>query len=220
MRPSALRTTALLLASVYCAPAPGAPQPAQSEPIIGLPCEGCEAVFEGLPEALTSRARIAPEDEPGESMVIEGTVRDAGGRATPGIIVYAYQTDARGIYPPDERLAGMAAARHGRLRGWTMTDDGGRYRFDTIRPASYPDNVTPAHVHMHVIEPGCCTYYIDSIHFDDDPRLSTEERAEAEEGRGGSGLIRPQRDEQGAWIVTRDIVLGERVPGYPTRDRR
>jgi protocatechuate 3,4-dioxygenase beta subunit len=30
------------------------------EPIVGGPCEGCEAVFEGVPEHLVSRARIAP----------------------------------------------------------------------------------------------------------------------------------------------------------------
>jgi hypothetical protein len=30
------------------------------EPIFGLPCEGCGAVFQGLPAALTPTARITP----------------------------------------------------------------------------------------------------------------------------------------------------------------
>ena len=68
---------------------------------------------------------------------------------------------------------------------------------------------------MHVIEPGCCTYYIDSIQFDDDPRLTPEERARADEGRGGSGILTPVRDADGAWAVRRDIRLGAGVPGYP-----
>jgi len=115
-----------------------APTPPR-EPIVGLPCEGCEAVFEGLPATLLSTARIAPADEPGERMRIEGTVFDENGKPLPGVIVYAYHTDAHGIYPRNETEPGPAGRRHGRLRGWAKTDEKGRYRFDTIRPAGYPD---------------------------------------------------------------------------------
>jgi len=197
-----------------CAEAQERPE-AGREPIVGLPCDGCEAVFEGLPEELESSARLAPEGEPGEPMRIEGTVRDPEGRPAAGIVVYAYHTDARGIYPRDEARRGQPAHRHGRLRGWAETDAEGRYRFDTIRPASYPDARTPAHVHMHVIEPGCCTYYIDEIEFLDDPRLPPEARRREVDARGGSGLVMPEKDEDGVWVVTRDIVLGEHVRGYP-----
>ena len=185
------------------------------EKIVGLPCEGCEAVFEGLPDVLTPSARIAPKDEPGQAMRIEGTVRDRKGQPRRDVIVYAYHTNVRGVYPKDERLRGQAAFRHGRLRGWVKTDEQGRYRFDTIRPGGYPDGTTAAHVHMHVIEIGSCTYYIDSIKFKDDPRLSEEVRKRPVRGRGGSGLVMPKRDEAGVWIVRRDIVLGERIPGHP-----
>jgi len=134
--------------------------------------------------------------------------------------VYAYHTDARGIYPRDEAVRGTASYRHGRLRGWVRTNDFGRYEFETIRPASYPNSDIPAHVHMHVIEVECCTYYIDSIHFEDDPRLSRQKRAEYTTGRGGSGLVRPVRDDNGVWVVTRDISLGNDVPNYPGIARR
>lgn len=184
------------------------------EPIISLPCEGCEAVFQGLPDTIASGARIAPQAEPGEPMRIEGTVYDRRGEPVPGVIVYAYHTDARGIYPPNERFPGQAAYRHGELRGWARTDDRGRYRFDTIRPASYPDSDIPAHVHMHLIEPGCCTYYIESIHFADDPLLPADQRRRLREGRAGDSLVRPTRNDDGVWIVSRDIVLGEGVEGY------
>jgi protocatechuate 3,4-dioxygenase beta subunit len=187
------------------------------EPIIGLPCEGCEAVFEGLPQTLSSRARIAPKDEPGEPIRIEGTVRDRQGRPAAGVIVYAYHTDVKGIYPGDESLRGRAAYRHGRLRGWTQTDGQGRYVFDTIRPAGYPDSGIPAHVHMIVIEPGCCAYFIDDIHFDDDPRLSPDKRKQASPGVGGPGIVTPRKDSSGVWVVGRDILLGEKIPGYPPR---
>ena len=84
------------------------------EPIIGGPCEGCEHVFVGLPDTLSWRARIAPGDEPGEALVIEGTVRTPDGNPAAAIIVYAYQTDANGIYP-------RGTTRHGSLRAWTRT---------------------------------------------------------------------------------------------------
>ncbi|UCF68791.1 MAG: hypothetical protein JSV80_05745, partial [Acidobacteriota bacterium] len=145
---------------------------------------------------------------------IEGIVFDDNGRPATGVIVYAYHTDAGGVYPRDEDLRGHAAYRHGRLRGWVQTDERGRYRFETIRPASYPNSTIPAHVHMHIIEVGCCTYYIDSVKFDDDPLLSPVERKQLATGRGGSGLVAPRRDANGVWIVRRDIRLGEGVPGY------
>lgn len=96
------------------------------------------------------------------------------------------------------------------------TDEQGRYHFDTIRPAGYPDTNIPQHVHMHVIEVGRCTYYIDDIHFEDDPRLTPAQKRQLNAGRGGSGLAMPRR-EDGGWVVTRDIVLGAGIPGYPTR---
>lgn len=196
------------------------------EPVVGLPCEGCELVFEGLPATIATVARIAPANEPGEAMRIEGAVVDRQGRPAPGVIVYAYHTDAHGIYPRVENAAGStnatssavaASTRHGRLRGWALTDETGRYRFDTIRPAGYPDTSIPQHVHMHVIEPGRCTYYIDELRFEDDPRLTAEERGGAEGARGGSGIVMPRRDDAGLLIATRDIVLGENIPGYPGR---
>ena len=66
----------------------------------------------------------------------------------------------------------------------------------------------------HVLEPGRCTYYLDSIHFTDDPRLDAEASAVDGTPRGGSGLSSPERDGTGRWIIERDIVLGLGVPGY------
>jgi protocatechuate 3,4-dioxygenase beta subunit len=196
---------AALIAIVFATVAQG------NEPVVGGPCEGCENVFVELPAGLSSSARIAPEGTPGESLVIVGTVTDLGGKPAAGIIVYAYHTDAEGIYPD-------AATRHGALRAWALTDAEGNYRFDTIRPASYPNTTIAQHVHMHVIEPGRCTYWIDSIHFDDDPLLTPSDRERVSD-RGGSGIVNPTRDPDGVWHVRRDIVLGKNVPGYPCRRR-
>ena len=178
--------------------------PAGNEPVIGGPCEGCQLVFSGIPKNLTWQSRIAPKDEPGEPLVIEGTVRNRQGKVVPGVVVYAYQTDAGGVYP-------RASTRHGRLRGWALTDGAGRYRFDTIRPGSYPTGRNPQHVHMHLIEPGKATYYIADLVFTDDPYLDVErERRRAQ--RGGDGVSTPVKDAQGVWRVRRDMVLRLNVP--------
>jgi protocatechuate 3,4-dioxygenase, beta subunit len=177
------------------------------EPVIGGPCDGCEHVFEGMPAELHQDARIAPAGEPGEGLVIHGAVTGTDGAPAVGVVVYAYQTNAKGIYP-------RAANAHGSLRGWARTDAQGRYRFDTIRPASYPDSTIPQHVHMHIIELGKGTYYIDDVLFDDDPLLTAQQRRQMLRGRGGSGLAQPVKNASGVWQVRRDIRLGANIPGY------
>lgn len=178
----------------------------EREPIVGLPCEGCENVFEGMPARIESRARIAPKSEPGAPMVVVGKVLDAKGQPQPGIVVYAYQTNAGGIYP-------KAATFHGALRAWALTDAQGRYAFDTIRPGSYPERDAPEHIHLHVLEPGCGTYYIADIVFTDDPKLTPRHQRDAATERGGTGTATPIRKD-GTWYVTRDIHLGRNIPGY------
>lgn len=189
---------------------------ADDEPVVGGPCEGCETVFVGLPDTLAAHARIAPADAPGEPLHIEGTVFDAQGQAREGVIVYAYQTDAEGVYPPAIQFEDRWARRHGQLRAWARSDAQGRYGFQTIRPASYPGSRVPQHVHMHVIEPGCATYYIDDVQFTDDPLLQAALQRRAGRGSecGGSGIVTPEL-QQGVWRVQRDIHLGRDIRDYP-----
>jgi protocatechuate 3,4-dioxygenase, beta subunit len=184
-------------------------QAAPREVLVGGPCEGCELVFEGRPARLTASARIAPASEPGDPLVIDGVVRDLANRPVPGVIVYAYQTNARGVY-----LDASARLRHGRLRGFARTDERGAYRFHTIRPGAYPDRAEPEHVHLHVVEPGRCHYYLDDLVFTDDPRLTAAARSTHERGRSGKGTATPTRDPAGAWHVRRDITLGAGIHDY------
>ena len=110
---------------------------------------------------------------------------------------------------------GTSAQRHGRLRGWARSDSAGHYVFETIRPGGYPFSRDPEHIHMHVIEPGRCTYYIDDILFKDDPRLTATKIAKLSRARGGPGITKPIRTESGGFVVRRDIVLGAKIPDYP-----
>lgn len=205
-----MRTTlrlAMLLAVAVTAP-PGV----AAERIVGLPCDGCDGVFADRPAAPASVARIAPPDEAGEPLQWRGRTLDERGSPVAGVVVYAYHTDASGRYPQDPAQRDAAARRHGRLRGWAISDAEGRFGFDTIRPAAYPGRAIPAHIHVHVIEPGRCTYYLDDVNFRDDPLLSRA--VESRERRGGDGIVDAKRDAGGIWHITRDIVLGRNVPGY------
>jgi protocatechuate 3,4-dioxygenase beta subunit len=176
------------------------------EPVIGGPCQGCELVFVDMPAKLKSSARIAPLEEKGEPLVLNGKVYKVDGTPATGIIVYAYQTDANGSYP-------KGSTQHGKLRGWAITDQKGLYRFETIRPSAYPGRKIPQHIHLHIIEPNKATYYIDDVTFDDDPLL-TDEHQQKHNCRGGCGESHPKRNNNGDWHVRRDITLGEKIPKY------
>ena len=77
--------------------------------------------------------RVAAVDEPGERMVVAGTVYDSDGkRALAGHTVFVFQTDAEGYYS----VGGMDES-DARLCGLMLTDAAGRYRFETIKPAHY-----------------------------------------------------------------------------------
>lgn len=173
-------------------------------------CEGCEAIHETSFDDLTWTTTIPDADETGEPLELTGTVYEADGTTPAGdVIVYAYHTNAEGIYPKRGSETGWAR-RHGYLRGWIKTDEDGRYRFRTIKPGSYPTRNAPAHIHLIVKEPDTREYWIDDVMFDDDP-LVTEAVRERRSNRGGSGIVPLTRAEDGTWIAVRDIVL-ERHP--------
>jgi protocatechuate 3,4-dioxygenase beta subunit len=182
----------------------------QRDPVIGGPCEMCDLMFTGMPANISWDTRIDPVGEKGEPLVISGRILKADGRTpAPGIILYVYHTDASGEYSP----AAGHENRHGHLRGWMKTDAQGRYRFTTIRPASYPQGRNPQHIHPIINEPGKGYYWVDEYLFDDDPYLTERERS-SQDGRGGVGIIHLTKDNKGMWTGTRDIVLGKNVPGY------
>jgi protocatechuate 3,4-dioxygenase, beta subunit len=169
-------------------------------------CEWCGAGE--VPADVSWLATIAGKDEPGERLVVRGRVyRPDGKTPAPGVILYAYHTNAKGVYPKKGTETGNAR-RHGYLRGWMKTDSTGRYEFRTIRPAAYPGGENPQHIHVTVKEPGRAEYWIDEFHFDDDPLLTPEQRSRLR-NRGGSGIIRPTRGDDGAFEAVRDITLPE-----------
>lgn len=173
-------------------------------------CEGCEAATERKPETLASQADMVGPDEPGERLTLRGRVFAADGvTPAPGIVLYAHQTDATGIYRGAIEN-GSPSERNGLLKAWLKTDAEGRYRFETIKPAPYPGQTMPAHIHIYVWEPGRRPYYIDDVVFAGEFMVDERYRAR-QELRGGSGIVTLERAPDGRLLAIRDIVL-ERHP--------
>lgn len=95
-------------------------------------CEWCGGA--DAPSSPGATAILFPPDEPGERLLLHGTVYAADGRTPlPGVLLYAYNTNAAGLYPLRDSATGNAR-RHGYLRGWVVSGADGGYRFLTIHP--------------------------------------------------------------------------------------
>jgi protocatechuate 3,4-dioxygenase beta subunit len=73
------------------------------------------------------------EGDPGEQLVVLGTVRSSDGTPLPHAQLDVWQTASNGLY--DVQDDSQAA---GSLRGRYHSGEDGRFRFRTVRPVSYP----------------------------------------------------------------------------------
>lgn len=179
---------------------------------VGEGCDECKLMYEGMPAQLSWETTIAGPDEPGEPMLISGRIFKKGGHTpAPGVILYVYHTDSKGLYSVEPEQS--AGKRHGHLRGWIKTGADGWYQFKSIRPTSYPKSTNPAHIHPLIKEPGLTLYWIDEYLFDDDPFVTDKVRLE-QQRRGGPGIIHLSKNEKGVWIGRRNIILGMNIPNY------
>jgi protocatechuate 3,4-dioxygenase beta subunit len=139
---------------------------------------GLVMIHQPAPAALSWRAEIAPDGEPGELLVVSGQVFAPDGRTpTPGVTVYAYNTDAQGYYGANR------TEYPPRLYGWMRTDEAGRFELHTIRPGSYPGMRVPRHVHFCLWGAGYPLQWVEELRFEGDQYLTPSMIAE-DEGRG------------------------------------
>lgn len=146
------------------------------------------------PDDAPSSARMTPDGEPGEPLIVEGTVTGPAGEPLAGASVFAYQTGADGIYGP-------RGNRDPRLRVYLRTDENGRYRFETVRPGSYPGTRIAAHIHFHTT-PQSDEEHVSELVFEGDPYITDRMRANP------FFTVRPiERGENGVGRVTYDVKL-------------
>jgi protocatechuate 3,4-dioxygenase beta subunit len=113
----------------------------------------------------------------GQRIIVSGQVRDSGGRPVPDTLVEIWQTNAAGRYrharehhpaPLDPNFDGTGRA---------ITDSGGRYRFITVQPGSYPWGThynawRPAHIHFSLFGRAFTQRLVTQMYFPGDPLLA------------------------------------------------
>jgi protocatechuate 3,4-dioxygenase beta subunit len=143
-----------------------------------------EAAQRERPTTLASRARIAPESEPGDPLVVHGrAVAEDGASPIAGAVVFAYHTDREGLYDKPG-----SPAHRWRLRGWAQTSADGGFEFATIRPGGYPGSDIAQHIHLQIFLPDGRRYWAEELQFADDARLPARERAKASAVRREGGV--------------------------------
>ena len=150
-----------------------------------------------------SKITITTKEEPGERLTVSGIVFGADGK-TPlaNASVYVYHTDATGRYTP----GATDDNRNPRLRGYLRTDAQGRYEYSTIKPAPYPGNGPPAHIHYHVNAPGYRERVFEIV-FEGDPKISNNIRASAAQTDSAFSIRKLTRTAQSVWHCTQDVTL-------------
>jgi protocatechuate 3,4-dioxygenase beta subunit len=186
---------------------------------IGGDCEEghCELMYLGIPEKINSIDTSAGWFEKGQKLLVTGTVFQIDGK-TPAsnTILYYHHTDNDGFYStrndkPENQT------RHGHIRGWVKTDKNGKYSIYTIRPAPYPKEKQPAHIHWLIKEPDIKNeYWTDDLVFDDDKLLIPHIKKYPQENRGGSGITRIVLKDN-LQIAEHNIILGLNIPNYPKK---
>lgn len=145
---------------------------------------------------------LAPAAEPGERMIISGTVYGPDGK-TPraGVQVLVYHTDAKGYYAKGSNSPGNA-----RLKGTMITNAEGKYEFESIKPGPYPSGGIPAHVHYAIIHDSLVVQRFELL-FEGDPYL-TEDMKKRGTVEGGMLAVRKlEKDANGIWRGEYDLIL-------------
>ncbi len=185
--------------------------------IVGGGCDGCEIMYVDMPPVINATDTSMAWFEKGQKLIITGTVYKLDGKTpAPNVIVYYWHTDHDGYYAYKNGLT-ENARQHGYIRGWIKTDQQGKYSIYTIRPAPYPNDILPAHIHLSIKEPNIANeYYAEDIVFDDDKLLINYLKKYPMQNRCGSGVVRVLLKDE-VQIAEHDLVLGLNIPDYPNK---
>jgi protocatechuate 3,4-dioxygenase beta subunit len=154
------------------------------------------------PANVSWKTALSKDSDKGEKMIISGTIFESDGKTpAPNVLIYLYHTDTEGYYGRN------GEHRHGRFRGWMLTDTKGRYEFHTIKPAPYPGRSFAAHIHTTVTTKNLKEDWIDNYLFEGDKLISERERREAGKKGGFNPILTLEQGENGIWMAKRDIKL-------------
>ncbi|GAB4463036.1 MAG: hypothetical protein Fur0028_15040 [Bacteroidales bacterium] len=184
---------------------------------VGGGCEGCELMYVGMPEQILSENTSSGWNEGKQKLILTGKVFQLDGKTpAPNIIIYYWHTDDRGLYSSDNQTP-KQAKEHGKLRGWVKSDKNGNYKIMISRPAAYPNDNIPQHIHLSIKEPGINEYYAD-LYFDDDPLYLIHKKKYGKLDRAGTEILRVVLGGN-IQIAEHNFILGLNIPDYPTKNK-
>lgn len=167
----------------------------------------------GSPERVFGESML-DDDDPGDRVVVRGSVTDADGNPLAGVVIDCWQSNTDGYYTV-QKVDGQSEFN---LRGIYHTDENGNYEIRTVRPGKYPiphdgpvgallkaNNrgwMRPGHLHTWVRHPGfkeLITHIFDrkSDHLYDDAVFGVRE----------SLIVDFTPDDSGELSATFDFVL-------------
>jgi protocatechuate 3,4-dioxygenase, beta subunit len=209
---------------------------APTRPLVSLPeefhdLEGPvfgEDTIDDLDHDLTRRH----EGEPlGERIIVTGRVQDEDGRPLAGALIEVWQANAAGRYDHqvDQHPAPLDPNFSG--GGRCLADDGGRYRFVTVKPGAYPwgnhENAwRPAHIHFSVFGRQFVQRLVTQMYFPGDPLFAYDPIFTSVRDPKSRALLVARFDldtTQPEWALgfQWDIVLGRGGTGTtPLENRR
>lgn len=158
--------------------------------------------------ARVEKISLINKDEPGERLIVTGTVRNSAGQPVAAALIYVFQTDTNGHYTRTR----VMNEPNSRLFGFLKTDSAGHYEFDTIRPGGYPGAPgregeqwrIPQHIHFQVTASGYQFRNFQMV-FDDDPRMTPYWHEWAR--KGNNTVVNVKRETGGTQHVVCDITL-------------
>lgn len=185
--------------------------------IVGGGCEGCELMFVGMPENITSEHTSIGWTEGKQKLILTGKVYQRDGKTpAPNVIVYFWHTDDKGLYSSNNQTPKLAK-EHGKLRGWVKSDKDGNYTIKTSRPAPYPEQDIPQHIHLSIKEPDVQNEYFADLYFDDDMLYLKHKKKYGKKDRAGTEILRIVLDNE-VQIAEHNIILGLNIPNYPIKN--
>jgi protocatechuate 3,4-dioxygenase beta subunit len=137
--------------------------------------------------ASPSRTSLLERGMAGTTIVISGLVMSTDCKPVARALIDVWQADDRGEYDN----VGFT------LRGHQFTDEGGRYRFETVVPGVYPGRTR--HIHVKVQAPGR-PVLTTQLYFPGEPQNQRD-------GLFNQALVLPVRESSDGKVATFDFIL-------------
>ncbi|GHN01228.1 hypothetical protein WSM22_27170 [Cytophagales bacterium WSM2-2] len=112
-------------------------------------------IREGLnANPLKGKVKLTSPGERGIKIRIKGQLVDKNGKPVANASIEIYQADARGCYAPTDSVNKIMSEHDPRLFAYIVSDENGKFEFETIEPKNYPfpyeSSLIPAHIHFNI----------------------------------------------------------------------